>query len=201
MYAKQDKFTPFDKEVTTLNIPNILTIIRLCLMPVFLSVYFSPIENARLWAMLVLIISFITDVLDGYIARRFNQITNLGKILDPVADKTMQITVLLCLALYNHALVWVVTFVFIKDALLGIGALLMHKLRGVTAQSNWFGKTACFVSLALSLVLIFPFGQPLSGTAVWVLGAVIVLFNAAALISYTTVFFKIMLKNTPYKKK
>lgn len=184
-----------------LNIPNILTIIRLCLMPVFLSVYFAPIENARLWAMLVLIISFITDVLDGYIARNFNQISNLGKILDPLADKVMQITVLLCLAIYNRTLIWVVMFVLGKDVLLGIGALLIHSLKGITAQSNWAGKTACFVSLALSLVLIFPFRQPLSDMVVWTLGAVIVLFNAIALVSYSIVFFGIMRKNTPSEKK
>ena len=54
----------------------------------------------------VLVLSFLTDVLDGFIARHFNQISNLGKILDPLADKVMQITVLLCLAFSNHALNW-----------------------------------------------------------------------------------------------
>ncbi len=175
-----------------MNIPNTLTVIRLCLMPVFLAVYFSPIENARLWAMGVLIVSFITDVLDGYIARNFNQISNLGKILDPIADKVMQITVLICLAIYNHALMWVVAFVLGKDIILGIGAIFMYKRGGVTAQANWAGKVACFVSLALSLVLIFPFKQALPDTAVWVLGLVIVLFNAYALVSYAIVFFKVL---------
>lgn len=175
-----------------MNIPNTLTVIRLCLMPVFLAVYFSPMENARVWAMGVLVVSFLTDVLDGYIARNFNQVSNLGKILDPIADKVMQITVLVCLALYNHALIWVVAFVLGKDVILGIGALYMHKKRGITAQANWAGKIACFVSLALSLVLIFPFRQPLSDMVVWVLGLIIVVFNAIALVSYSMVFFKVL---------
>lgn len=172
-----------------MSIPNILTIARLCLMPVFLAVYFSPYENARLWAMGVLVVSFITDALDGYIARKFNQISDLGKILDPMADKVMQITVLLCLALYNSKLVWVVVFVFAKDALLGIGAIYMHR-RGVIAQANWAGKTACFVSLAVSLILIFPFTSPISDGIVTLLGIIVAAVNAYALVSYTIVFFK-----------
>ena len=87
-------------------------------MPVFLVIYFLPIEDARMWAMGVLLISFVTDMFDGFIARTFNQITNLGKILDPIADKIMQITVLICLAIFNKSLIWIVVFVFIKDAIL-----------------------------------------------------------------------------------
>ena len=172
-----------------MNIPNILTTIRLCLMPVFLFVYFSPIENARMLAMGVLVLSFITDMLDGFIARHFNQISDLGKLLDPVADKLMQITVLLCLAIYNEDLIWVVAFVFIKDAILGIGAIYMFK-RGIIGQANWFGKTSCFVSLVCTLVLIFPLSNPLDKGTVLLLSLAIALVNACALISYIVRFFK-----------
>lgn len=176
-----------------MNIPNILTTLRLCLMPVFLVLYFSPVENARLWAMGVLVFSFLTDVLDGFIARHFNQVSDLGKILDPVADKVMQITVLLCLAFYNHALIWVVAFVLVKDAALGVGAVYMHK-RGIVAQANWFGKVSCFVSFICSLILIIPFSTPLSDIVVLALGVAIVAVNLCALISYICVFFKTAFK-------
>lgn len=169
-------------------------------MPVFLAVYFSPIECARLWAMGVLIVSFITDALDGYIARHFNQISNLGKILDPIADKVMQITVLLCLAIYNTSLIWVVVFVFVKDAVLGIGAIYMQR-RGIIVQSNWFGKISCFVSLVSSLVLIFPFSEPLSGKIVLGLSVIIALVNACALVSYTISFFKTAFRKPKVKNK
>lgn len=177
-----------------MTVPNILTVIRLCLMPVFLFVYFSPFEHARLWAMGVLIFSFLTDVLDGFVARHFNQTSNLGKILDPVADKVMQITVLLCLALFNHSLIWVVVFVFIKDAILGLGAIYMHR-RSIAVQSNGFGKVSCFISVICSLVLIFPYSVPLPPMIIFILGIVIALVNFCALISYTAVFFR-----TAYKK-
>lgn len=182
-----------------MNIPNLLTTLRLCLMPVFLIVYFSPFENARLWAMGVLVLSFLTDVLDGFIARHFNQISNLGKILDPVADKVMQITVLLCLAFSNHALIWVVVFVFVKDAILGIGSIYMHR-RGIVAQANWFGKVSCFVSVLCSLVLIIPFSTPLSAEVVIALGAAIVAVNLCALISYVVVFFRTAFKRPKIEK-
>jgi len=172
-----------------LNIPNILTIIRLCLMPVFLVVYFLPIEDARMWAMGVLLVSFVTDMLDGFIARTFNQITNLGKILDPIADKLMQITVLICLAIFNKSLIWIVVFVFIKDAILGIGAIYMYK-RGIIGAANWFGKISCFVSLVSTLVLIFPFSQPLSQNSVMMLAIAIAFVNACALVSYSVRFYK-----------
>lgn len=170
-----------------------LTALRLCLMPVFLTLYFCPFEHARLWAMGVLVFSFLTDVLDGFIARHFNQISDLGKILDPVADKVMQITVLICLAFYNHALIWVVVFVLLKDVLLGVGAIYMYK-RGIVAKANWFGKVSCFVSFICSLVLIVPFGTPLSEEIVLALGSAIVLANLIALVSYTVVFFRTAFK-------
>lgn len=172
-----------------MTIPNILTIIRLFMMPVFLLVYFSSAENAHMWAMAVLVFSFITDVLDGFIARTFNQTSNLGKILDPIADKVMQITVLLCLALYKQSLMWVVIFVFIKDILIGIGAIYMHT-RGYIAQSNWFGKIACFASVAASIILIFPFQTELGEAWVKWLSIVIVGSNAVALAAYAIYFFK-----------
>ena len=172
-----------------MNIPNILTIGRLCLMPVFLVVYFLPTQNAQMWAMGVLALSFITDMLDGFIARKFNLITNLGKILDPIADKFMQITVLLCLAIFNTNLIWVVVFVFIKDAILGIGSIYMYK-RGIIGQANWFGKISCFVSFVCTLLLIFPFNESLSYSTILTLSIVIVTVNACALASYCVRFFK-----------
>lgn len=145
-----------------MNIPNILTTLRLCLMPVFLVLYFSPVENARLWAMGVLVFSFLTDVLDGFIARHFNQVSDLGKILDPVADKVMQITVLLCLAFYNHALIWVVAFVLVKDAALGVGAVYMHK-RGIVAAGQLVRKGVVLCKLYLLADIDYPVFDPAVG--------------------------------------
>ena len=77
-----------------MNIPNLLTIIRFILIPLFVYFYFSNEQFSLEIAAIVFILSGITDTLDGYIARRFNQVTRLGTVLDPLADKLMLITVL-----------------------------------------------------------------------------------------------------------
>lgn len=159
-------------------------------MPVFLIVYFLPDPNAQWWAMGVIIFAFLTDVLDGYIARHYHQITNLGKILDPVADKVMQLTVLVCIALKDISLVWVVAFILIKEILLGLGALIMYR-KGTVGQANWFGKVACFVSIVVSILLIFPFSPPLPQPWITVTASLMVGVNALALISYAVTFVKL----------
>ena len=78
------------------NIPNILSFIRIGLVFVFIALFFT---NHIYLSLLIFLLAGATDVVDGYLARRFNWITNLGKILDPFADKMMQVSVLLCLSL------------------------------------------------------------------------------------------------------
>lgn len=174
-----------------LTIPNILTCIRLCLMPVFLTVYFSPLPEAKYISMGVLAFSFITDVLDGFIARRFNMISNLGKILDPAADKVMQITVLICIALSQRELLWVVVVLLIKELLMGAGAFIVFKRNKKVVSSNWFGKVSCFLSVAASLVLLF---ADIPKYVEFTCAVIIVAVNAAAFISYIAEYVKYLKK-------
>ena len=82
-----------------MNLPNRLSLLRLCLVPVFAVVFFSPDPNSHSWAALIYAVAFATDIADGYIARRFDMITKLGRILDPLADKLMTFTVIICVLL------------------------------------------------------------------------------------------------------
>ena len=70
-----------------MSIPNLLSLLRLVLVPVFAVVFFQPAPDAHRWAVLIYLTAFLTDVADGWIARHFNQITKLGRILDPLEDK------------------------------------------------------------------------------------------------------------------
>ena len=167
-----------------MTIPNILTCIRLCLMPVFVSVYLSPIPNGRYIAMIILCLSFITDVLDGYIARRFNMVSDLGKILDPLADKVMQVAVLVCMALGHKSLLWLVLILVVKDILIGIGAFVMFQKKKKVAQANWFGKVSCFFSVAGSLVIMFGEFGSITPTIISICVGVMALVNIIAFISY-----------------
>ena len=87
-----------------MNIPNGLSILRILLVPVFVVLYLKGIEPGReafqYWSFVVLAVSGLTDCFDGMIARKYNQITDLGKILDPVADKMTQLAVLICLVVH-----------------------------------------------------------------------------------------------------
>lgn len=140
-----------------MNIPNLLSLLRLAMVPVFATVFFLPEPSAHYWAAGIYALAFVTDIADGYIARRFHQITRLGRILDPLADKLMTFTVIVCITAAQIIPVWAVVVFFLKEAAMGIGALsLYHKLDDVIS-SNWLGKasTGVFFIVCAALVL-FP---------------------------------------------
>ena len=97
------------------QIPNILSTIRLLMVPLFAWIFFSDIPNNGFWAVAVFIAAGLTDILDGYLARRNNWITDVGKILDPFADKLMQFTAFVCLTIKNRFLLWLVILVAVKE--------------------------------------------------------------------------------------
>ena len=140
-----------------MNVPNILSLLRLAMVPVFAVIFFQPLPQARYWAALVYALAFLTDIADGYIARRFNQITRLGRILAPLADKLMTFTVIICIAAAGSIPVWAVVVFFLKEAAMGLGAMsMLHKIDDVM-PSNWLGKgsTGVFFVVCAALVL-FP---------------------------------------------
>ena len=122
------------------NIPNVLSVIRIILVGVFIYVFFLDYPNNLLWALLTFLTAGATDVVDGFLARRFNWITNVGKILDPFADKLMQCTVLIYMCIKDLIPVWLVVPFILKEFLMLLGGLLIIKKRQVVVVSNIFGK-------------------------------------------------------------
>jgi len=137
-----------------MSIPNLLSIFRLLLVPVFALTYFDNGKFAAQRAVLVYALAAISDVLDGYIARKYNKITKLGRILDPLADKLMAFTVLVCITIDRLIPPWAVATFFVKEALMGIGALLLYKKISDTPPSNVFGKISTVVFFAVCVILI-----------------------------------------------
>ncbi len=121
------------------NIPNILTIIRFILIP---FIFISVVTKHFLIALCIFTISAITDVLDGLIARRFNYITDIGKLIDPLADKLTQISLLLSLAILKILPWWIFAIVFIKECVMIISASFLYKKEEVVVYSKWYGKLA-----------------------------------------------------------
>ena len=135
------------------NIPNILTIIRFILIP---FIYMSVLTKHYLTALIIFTISALTDVLDGYIARKFNYITDIGKLIDPLADKLTQISLLLSLTLLKILPLWIFAVVFIKELVLVISASVLYSKKDVVVYSKWYGKLATtlfYLAIVCSLII------------------------------------------------
>lgn len=134
------------------QIPNILTVARFFLIPFI--IYFI-LKEQYILAFVFLIISGLTDVLDGFIARKFNFITNFGKLIDPLADKTTQIAVLLTLSFKDIIPFWIIVVVIIKEAAMIAGASFLYG-KELVVSSRWFGKLATvlfYVAIAASFII------------------------------------------------
>ena len=133
------------------HIPNILTIVRFFLIPFI--IYFIITDQYAI-AFLFLTISGLTDVLDGWIARKFNFITNFGKLIDPLADKTTQISVLLALSFKNIIPFWIIIVVVLKEAVMIAGASFLYG-KELVVSSKWFGKLS---TVLFYLAIVCSFG-------------------------------------------
>lgn len=141
-----------DKIIT---IPNILSFIRILLVPAFAAAYLADFRNHYYYAISALFLSGFSDVLDGFIARKFNLITNFGKILDPIADKLTQGIVVLCLAIRHPELVFILVLIFAKELTMLLGAVLLLKMGLRPSESKWWGKlSTVMVFFMFTLVLI-----------------------------------------------
>lgn len=135
------KLKVFTKE--NVNVPNVLSLLRLLLVPVYVVLFVGGHKYA---ALAVFAAASLTDLLDGYIARKYHLITDLGKLLDPLADKVMVLTALFSMAIGSSAIPpvipWVAVWVVLgKEVLMLLGGMLMLK-RGVVVHSLMIGKTA-----------------------------------------------------------
>jgi cardiolipin synthase len=144
---------PTERGDALLTIPNILSILRLVLVPVFLWLFISGRENI---AVIVYAVGAATDFLDGFIARRWGQVSEFGKLVDPLADRVLIIALTIALVVRGTLWVWLAVVVVVRDVvILSLWPALEH--RGVERiRVNWTGKTATaclffgLTSLALS---------------------------------------------------
>ncbi len=135
------------------DIPNILSVIRIILVFVFVYLFFFVNIYA---ALIVFLIAGLTDVVDGYLARHNNWITDLGKILDPLADKLMQCTVLISFYVRHFIPLWFVIPFFLKEGFTLLIGLIVMKKRQVVVVSKWYGKTAvCLFYATIVASLVF----------------------------------------------
>lgn len=169
------------------NIPNTLSLVRILLIPVFLVLYLNHLDW---WAFGVLAFSGVTDMLDGFIARHFNQITDCGKLLDPISDKLTQVAVLVALATRYRELLPLVILCAVKETCQAVGGVIMLK-RGDSVQGSlWFGKLSTVVFYVCMLVLVVStlFDVTLSPNMRWLVSALAGLCMLVAFVGYLRVF-------------
>lgn len=112
----------------------------------------TDFPHHREWAVFFIVIASFTDFLDGYLARRLHQVTDVGKIIDPLADKIGIGIIALCLLLVGDIPLWYFVVVLGRDALIFIGGVYINRRKGIVPQSNMAGKIAVNV-IALALLL------------------------------------------------
>jgi len=157
-----------------LTIPNILSMVRLCLIPLFVWLYCAKAMYAR--TAMVLVLSGITDLVDGFIARKFHMISNLGKILDPLADKLTQAAALFCLLTrFEHMLIPFI-FIFVKEISSGIMGLIVVRKTGIVDGADWHGKVNTFLLYSMMILHVLWHDIPTSVSDLTIFACVAMMF-------------------------
>ena len=167
-----------------MNLPNKLTILRVILIPFFVVFMLFDITGAAdKWiALVIFCVASLTDMLDGKIARKYNLVTNFGKFMDPLADKLLVCTALICLTSMNRLNVIVVLVIIAREFIIS-GFRLVASDNGIVIAASYWGKFKTVSQMALIIVLIMDLG------GVWnVVGTVLtwvaLLLNVVSLIDY-----------------
>ena len=148
--------SPCQKKIFT--IPNLLSFFRLLLIPVFIWLY--CVKKDYPMTTLVLILSGLTDLVDGYVARHFNMVSDLGKMLDPVADKLTQIAMLFCLVTAFPLMLIPLILLIVKEIAAAIAGILIIRKTGKVHGAVWHGKVNTALLYAVMIIHVFWFNIP-----------------------------------------
>jgi len=153
--------------VFALNLPNVLTVIRILLVPVLVVVLLGETANGDLWAAIVFGLASATDAMDGYLARTRNAITNFGKLMDPIADKLLIIAALVALVSLDRLAAWVAMVIIARELTVTVTRMQATQ-HGLVIASNWWGK-AKTITQVVAIFFLIAIGHP---TPAWVDGLV-----------------------------
>jgi len=140
------------------NLPNQLTIARICMIPVFVALLLWMKKPAgNILAMIVFILASLTDAADGYIARRYNYITTFGKFMDPLADKLLVCSALICLVDLGRIESWIVIIIIAREFIIS-GFRLIAVEKGVVIAANYWGKFKTVFQMLMVILMVANFG-------------------------------------------
>ncbi len=159
-----------------LTIPNIMSFFRICLIPVIVWLYLK--KQDYLLTGIFLLISGLTDVVDGMIARKFDMISDLGKVLDPIADKATQAVVIILLTTKFPLMLLPLLLGLIKETFMAISGYFVVKRCGVVLGANWHGKAATVLLVSImALHLIWYNITPTASAVTIILSSVMILLS------------------------
>lgn len=141
-----------------INLPNAVTMLRICIIPVLFFLLFDP---DRLWSLIIaslFIMAALTDLLDGYLARRYHIVTNIGKFLDPIADKIIVNTAMIVMIPIGRIPAWIVAIIIIRDFIIdGIRTIATSEGMIIDASKIGKRKTLCQIFALSALMIHYPF--------------------------------------------
>ena len=181
------------------TIPNLLSVLRILVIGPF--AYFF-LNDQLLWAVAMLAFSGLSDLFDGLIARKFNQVTELGKMLDPVADKLTQATIAVCLAVKHPILIPILLVFVFKELGMLVGGCILLKKKKRPCAAKWYGKVATFsfyISAVVIVVMEGVFHLYTTTTVVisYVLLGITAVFMIYAMVRYFQIFLQLLHSTDP----
>lgn len=155
-----------------MNLPNKLTILRVFMIPFFVVFMLVNVTGAadKYIAAAIFIVASLTDMLDGKIARKYNLVTNFGKFMDPLADKLLVSSAMICLVEMGRLPAWIVIVIISREFIIS-GFRLIASDNGVVIAASYWGKFKTVFQMAMIIVLIFNFGPAfamLEAILIWV---------------------------------
>lgn len=186
-----------EKNYKILTIPNVLSFLRLIFAAVFVMLYKNDNTfSENIPAIIVLAISGLTDFFDGRIARRFGMISELGKILDPIADKVTEAVIAICLLEKYRIMIALLGTFIVKELFMSICGIVVIKKTGINNGAKWYGKvsTFAFYLCVLALLLIPGIPEMAANTVVSICIALMIF----ALVMYVRLYYRIL---SSFRKK
>ena len=190
MPTLEDTIKMKDWKKDILTIPNILSLLRLIMIPIYLTIYLradTPADYALSAA--ILAISCITDLLDGYIARRFHMISTVGKLLDPIADKVTQFSLLLCFV-SEYPVLWSLTVLFVIKEGFQLVAMMLAYSKGKVLRGALLSGKICTTVLFLSMIGMVLFHDRISQGFVTIITYIDGTFMLIAFLQYIFTYWK-----------
>ena len=180
-----------------MNLPNKLTVLRVIMVPFFVFFMLTDVGGAaNKWIALVLfIVASLTDMLDGKIARKYNLVTNFGKFMDPLADKLLVCSAMICLVDLKLIPVWVVLIIIAREFIIS-GFRLVASDNGIVIAASYWGKFKTTFQMIMIILLILDLNYPFSGVVNMVVIYIALILTVVSLIDYIVKNYKIFIEGS-----